>query len=83
MWYRLHYAPDNASPAIRLALGVAGVPFTPVLADRRAGRQKAPGYLAPNPNGQFPVPEILGGVLFETGAFTARALPQPPQGSVP
>ena len=69
MTYRLHYAPDNASLAIRLALGVVGVPFRPVLVDRRLGGQTAPAYLVLNPNGLIPVLETPDGPLFETGAI--------------
>ncbi len=32
--YRLHYAPDNASLIVRLALQELGVPFTTLLVDR-------------------------------------------------
>ena len=69
MTYRLHYAPDNASLAIRLALGMANVPFVPVLVDRHRGGQRASAYLALNPNGLIPLLETPDGPLFETGAI--------------
>ena len=52
---RLHYAPDNASLVIRLALEELGIPYDTVLVDRRSGQQKSAGYLALNPNGLIPV----------------------------
>lgn len=67
--YRLHYAPDNASLIIRLALEEIGAPYETVLVDRRIKAQKSPGYLALNPNGLIPVLETPQGPLFETGAI--------------
>jgi glutathione S-transferase len=67
--YRLHYAPDNASLIIRLALDEIGVPYETVLVDRSVQAQKSPPYLALNPNGLIPVLETPQGPLFETGAI--------------
>lgn len=67
--YRLHYAPDNASLCVRLALLRLGVPFETALVDRRARAQKSPAYLALNPNGLIPVLETPDGPLHETGAI--------------
>ena len=69
MIYRLHYAPDNASLIIRLALEELGVSYETVLVDRRARAQKSSAYLALNPAGLIPVLEIPDGALFETGAI--------------
>jgi glutathione S-transferase len=69
MCYRLHYAPDNASLVIRLALEEIGAPYETVLVDRSARAQKSPGYLALNPAGLIPALETSEGVLFETGAI--------------
>ncbi|WP_297770022.1 glutathione S-transferase family protein [uncultured Roseovarius sp.] len=69
MTYRLHYAPDNASLIIRLALEELGVPYATVLVDRRARAQKSPAYLALNPAGLIPVLETPDGPIFETGAI--------------
>jgi glutathione S-transferase len=69
MTYRLHYAPDNASLAVRLALLELGVPFEATLVDRRTGAQHKTPYLALNPNGQIPVLETPHGPLHETGAI--------------
>ncbi len=67
--YRLHYAPDNASLIIRLALEELGVPYDTVLVDRAAQGQKAPAYLRLNPAGLIPVLETPDGPVFETGAI--------------
>ena len=67
--YRLHYAPDNASLIIRLALLEMDQPFETVLVDRSVRGHKAPDYLALNPNGLIPVLETPDGVMFETGAI--------------
>ena len=66
---RLHYAPDNASLSIRLALLELGLPFEAVLVDRTIHAQKSAPYLALNPNGLIPVLETPDGPLFETGAI--------------
>lgn len=47
--YTLHYAPDNASLIIRLALEEIGVPYDTVLVDRAAQAQTLPAYRALNP----------------------------------
>ena len=69
MTLRLHFAPDNASLCIRLALEELGLPCDTVLVDRTARAQKSPAYLALNPNGLIPVLETPDGALFETGAI--------------
>ncbi len=67
--YRLYYAPDNASLIIRLALEALAVPYETVLVDRSAQGQKAPDYLAINPNGLIPALATPNGAIFETGAI--------------
>lgn len=69
MKYVLHYAPDNASLIIRLALEYIGVPYKTQLVDRAARAQDGPDYRALNPNGLIPVLETPQGALFETGAI--------------
>ena len=69
MTYLLHYAPDNASLIIRLALEHRGLAYRTQLVDRATAAQTAPAYLALNPNGQIPVLETPQGALFETGAI--------------
>jgi glutathione S-transferase len=67
--YRLHYAPDNASLVVRLALEELGQPYDTVLVDRAARGHKAPEYRALNPAGLIPVLETPDGPVFETGAI--------------
>ncbi|WP_425038396.1 glutathione S-transferase family protein [Primorskyibacter sp. S187A] len=69
MAYRLHYAPDNASLIIRLALELAEVPFETLLVDRRVSAQHSADFRALNPQGQIPALETPDGPLFETGAI--------------
>jgi glutathione S-transferase len=69
MSYRLHYAPDNASLIVRLALEELGAPYDTVLVDRRMNAQKSFDYLALNPSGRIPVLETEHGPIFETGAI--------------
>ncbi len=67
--YRLHYAPDNASLVIRLALEELGLPYETALVDRRAGAQNSEAYRQINPNGLIPALETPKGVIFETAAI--------------
>lgn len=67
--YTLHYAPDNASLVVRLALDEMGVPFQTRLVDRRSRAQTSQAYLALNPHGLIPVLETPQGVIFETAAI--------------
>ena len=69
MTYRLHYAPDNASLIIRLALLELQVPFDCVLVDRSAQAEKSADYLQLNPMGRIPVLETPNGPIFETAAI--------------
>ncbi|QLL43813.1 glutathione S-transferase family protein [Sulfitobacter pontiacus] len=67
--YTLHYAPDNASLIIRLALEAQGVAYDTCLVDRAAQRQSAPAYRALNPHGLIPALQTPDGPMFETGAI--------------
>lgn len=67
--YRLHYAPDNASLIVRLALEQLGADYETILVDRSRHGQKSPEYLALNPNGLIPVLETPDGAMFETAAI--------------
>ncbi len=69
MTYRLHYAPDNASLIVRLALLELQVPFDCVLVDRSIEAQKSADYLQLNPMGRIPVLETPDGPIFETAAI--------------
>jgi len=66
--YVLHYAPDNASLILRLALEEISAPYRTVLVDRSTDAQNSPAYRAFNPNGLIPALETPHGVMFETGA---------------
>ncbi len=67
--FRLHYAPDNASLCLRIALLEMGLPFDPILVDRRQNAQKSAQFLSMNPNGLIPVLETPDGPMFETAAI--------------
>lgn len=69
MSYVLHYAPDNASLIIRLALERLGCPYDTRLVARDRQAQRGAEYLALNPHGLIPVLETPQGPLFETGAI--------------
>lgn len=67
--YTLHYAPDNASLVVRLALEELHLPYRAVLVDRRVRQQKSAAYLALNPAGLIPVLEVPEGPISETAAI--------------
>lgn len=67
--YILHYAPDNASMIVRIALEHLGQSYELALVDRSARAQESAAYLALNPLGMIPALETNDGVLFETGAI--------------
>jgi glutathione S-transferase len=67
--YVLHYAPDNASLVVRLALEEAGLPYRAALVDRAARAQEGAAYRAINPVGLIPALETPDGPIFETGAI--------------
>ena len=69
MTYVLHYAPDNASLIVRLALEEMSVAYETRLVDRRAQAQKSAAYQVLNPAGRIPVLETPDGPMFETGAI--------------
>lgn len=66
---RLHYAPDNASLCIRLAMEELELSYETVLVERKYRQQRSEAYLALNPNGLIPVLETPKGPIFETGAI--------------
>lgn len=69
MTYVLHYAPDNASLIIRLALEHRGLAYRTTLVDRATRAQDSAAYRKLNPHGLIPVLETPDGPLFETGAI--------------
>lgn len=77
---RLHYAPDNASLCVRLALEEIGLPYETALVDRKAKAQNSPEYLRLNPQGLIPVLETPDGAVFETAAILMW-LANTPQGA--
>lgn len=66
---RLHYAPDNASLIVRLALEELRVPYESILVDRSRNAQSGPDYLTINPAGLIPALETPQGAIFETAAI--------------
>ncbi|MEZ5912583.1 MAG: glutathione S-transferase family protein [Paracoccaceae bacterium] len=85
--YILHYAPDNASLVIRLALEELGQPYRTRLVDRQRQEQKGAAYRALNPQGLIPALVTPQGAIFETGAILLwladrhRALAPMPDGA--
>lgn len=69
MSYVLHYAPDNASMIIRLALEEMGLPYQTCLVDRAVREQNSAAYRKLNPAGRIPTLETPDGVIFETAAI--------------
>jgi glutathione S-transferase len=67
--YVLHFAPDNASLVVRLALEELGVPYRAALVDRATQAQEGEAYRAINPTGLIPALETAEGAIFETGAI--------------
>ncbi len=67
--YVLHYAPDNASLIVRLALEDLGQPYRTCLVDRGVRAQDSAEYRRLNPNGLIPALETPEGAIFETGAI--------------
>jgi glutathione S-transferase len=67
--YVLHYAPDNASLAVRLALEERGVPYRTALVDRAEQAQQGAAYRAVAPTGLIPALDTPHGTIFETGAI--------------
>lgn len=67
--YILHYAPDNASLVIRLALEEMGVAYRTSLVDRASRQQDSDAYRQVNPTGLIPALETPDGPIFETAAI--------------
>lgn len=67
--YVLHYAPDNASLIVRLALEELGQPYRTELVDRSIRAQDGPAYRRLNPSGLIPALETPEGPMAETGAI--------------
>lgn len=67
--YVLHYAPDNASLIVRLALEEAGLPYQTALVDRATRAQVSAAYRALNPTGLIPTLVTPQGPVSETAAI--------------
>ena len=67
--YVLHYAPDNASLIVRLALEELHQPYRTALVDRSTRQQDSAAYRALNPAGLIPALETPDGPIFETAAI--------------
>ncbi|SPH16755.1 Glutathione S-transferase [Defluviimonas aquaemixtae] len=67
--YVLHYAPDNSSLIVRLALEELDQPYETRLVDRRTRQQDSAEYCRLHPNGLIPALETPDGAIFETGAI--------------
>ncbi len=67
--YVLHYAPDNASLIVRLALEEMGLPYRCVLVDRARRAQDSAAYRGLCPTGLIPALETPEGPMAETGAI--------------
>lgn len=67
--YVLHYAPDNSSLIVRLALEELVQPYATRLVDRRTRQQDGADYRRLHPNGLIPALETPDGAIFETGAI--------------
>ncbi len=78
--YILHYAPDNASLIVRLALLELGLPFQTRLVDRSMRAQDSAAYRALAPTGLIPALDMGDQVMFETGAILLALADRAPQG---
>lgn len=67
--YRLHYAPDNASLAVRLLLESRGCAYETCLVNRAVREHEGAAYRAINPAAKIPALETPRGVIFETAAI--------------
>ena len=74
----LHYAPDNASLCVRLALLALDIPFETQLVDRSINAQNGPIYMALNSNGLIPTLITPDGPIYETGAILLWLTDQKP-----
>ena len=84
---QLYFAPGACSFVPHVGLEAAGAPFEPKLVKLHKGEQRAPEYLALNPNGQVPLLVVDGKPLTQIVAmcdYLDRAFPQAgllPQGA--
>lgn len=75
------YWRSGASYRVRIALNLKGVAYRQAAHDLRQGRQKAPDYMALNPQGMVPALEVDGRVLIQSPAileWLEDTCPEPP-----
>lgn len=75
------YFRSTASYRVRIALNWKGVAYADALHHLRRGEQRAPAYLALNPQGLIPALEVDGAVLTQSLAiceYLDEAFPAPP-----
>lgn len=75
------YFRSSASFRLRIALGLKGLPWQPEYVHLPKGEQRAPGYLAINPQGLLPALETDGAVLTQSLAILEwldETHPEPP-----
>lgn len=75
------YWRSTASYRVRIALNLKGVAYTDALHHLRHGEQRAPAYLALNPQGLVPALEVGGAVLTQSLAicdYLEEVYPDPP-----
>lgn len=75
------YFRSTASYRVRIALNLKGLPFENESHHLRKGEQRAPGYLALNPQGLVPALEMSGRVLTQSLAiceYLDEVYPEPP-----
>ena len=75
------YWRSGAAYRVRIALGLKGIGFSTVPHDLRTGAQKAPDYMALNPQGMVPALEADGQVIVQSVAileWLEETHPQPP-----
>jgi len=72
--FRLHHAPQSRAFRILWMLEECGAPYERVSHDLRRGTQKAPDFLAINPDGKLPVLEDRGPAGDWTGVAVTESL---------
>lgn len=75
------YFRSTAAYRVRIALNLKGLTYTDVFHHLRKGEQRAPAYLAVNPQGLVPSLEVNGGVLTQSIAiceYLDEVYPVPP-----
>jgi glutathione S-transferase len=77
--HTLYYSPGAASMVVHWLLIELGVPHALELVDTSTGAQKAPGYLALNPNGVVPTLVVDGRPMFEAAALLVSLADRHPE----